>query len=160
MKRFTVEFIKGFICGAIGAIVAVALTGCKTASPPATVDHIARANNIAIVAEMAAMAGTTVWLREHPQDREKFQLASASLTVLLGGTNVTAEALAEIVRALPVKELRDQKNAALIVGSTLILYDGFVRQHVNIDGNLYIRPIAAAVQRGIVRALLACEPAP
>jgi hypothetical protein len=142
------------------ACLMLVFTGCKTTSPttPTVEDHIARANNIAIVAEMAAYAGTTVWLRDHPQDRDKFQLAASSLTLLLGGTNVTAEALADIVRALPVKELRDQDNAALIIGSALVLYDGFARQHVNIDGNLYIRPIAASVQRGIVRALLACEP--
>jgi hypothetical protein len=76
------------------------------------------------------------------------------LRIVLADTNnpVTAADFKAALDQLPIKELKGSQGD-LAVGATLILYDAFAREHVNLDANIWLRPIMAAVERGLTRGM-------
>lgn len=141
------------ITASLLACALVFTPGCKTTSAPSTPEQSAqKAQRLGTVAELAAFTGTTVWLRDHPQDRQYFEASRATLDLLLGSSNITPETFSQALFGLPVKELQGE-SGALIVGSSLILYDAFVREHVNMDANVYLRPVVQGVRNGLDRGL-------
>jgi hypothetical protein len=138
----------------------IVLTGCATRPPAMTPveQHqaeldakVAQAQRLATLAKAAAMTGTALWLREHPADRPHFETARTALNALLTGI-ITPEAFSAALAGLPVKELKDD-DTALIVNSAVILYNGFLAEKVNIDANVYLRPVVTAVRDGIAVGL-------
>lgn len=155
--------------GAIAPVIAFAcglflLSGCATtggvATSPgtnATPAELVRAQRIGTVAELAAFSGTQVWLLEHPADRAYFEASAAALDVLLQSGEVSPEKFSAALSKLPIKELQGNEGT-LIVGSTMILYDAFLAEHVNLDANIYLRPIIAGVRSGLGRGLTGSAP--
>lgn len=125
-------------------------TGCVTNKTPTTVGE--KAQRMAMVAELASFTGATVWLSGHPEDRDKFVTALNAVELLLLAENGTPAQLAEALKGLPIDELKS-KEGTLIIGAAAILYDAYLREYVNMDTTVYLKPVIAGIHSGLSRAL-------
>jgi hypothetical protein len=146
--------LSGNAAGAVGLLLlcglgAFSFTGCASSNSQTPEQRAAR---VAMVAELAAYSGTTVYLEKHPDKRPYFVAANAALGNLLSSTNVTPAQLAEALQGLPVRELQGSQGS-LIVGNAVILYDSLLRENVNMDANVYLRPVITSIHSGLTRAL-------
>jgi hypothetical protein len=101
-------------------------------------------------ATLAAYVGTVETLRQHPEYRVGFDLASKELKALETG-NVDAIALMEIVNRLPVKELKSSRAQMIITAATIILSDELGATPIEKLNDL--KPVVAAIREGIERGL-------
>jgi hypothetical protein len=138
---------------ALIAALALFATGCKTNSTDT--QKVAR---VAVVAEMAAFSGTSVYLKAHPENRPYFNIARESLHALAATNGITPASFAEALKGLPIKELQGD-TGTLVVGNAVVLYDMLAREHVNLDANIWLRPVVESVERGMARALETPPPA-
>lgn len=128
-------------------------TGCATPGVRSTpADDAKSAARVGTVAELAAFTGTSAWLIKHPDDRKYFEASLAAVEVLAANGNASPEKLAAALAQLPIKELQGSEGT-LIVGSAVILYDAYVADHVDLDANVYLRPVIDGVRNGLARAL-------
>lgn len=115
MQKTTIMKIKlalaSLICSA-----AVFLTGCST---PATVSPQSIQNKAKGIAYLV----TAESLRQHPDWKEYFQVASLEFATLGESTNVTLPQITKIVSELPIKQLKGERAAIYITVGTLFLQD-------------------------------------
>lgn len=121
----------------------VMFTGCASLTP----NQNAR---IASTAHVAAYIGTTEALRAHPEWRPGFVLAAQELKYLEDGP-VDVLKLMEIVRRLPVKELKSDRAALYITAGTILLTDQIGTTPIEHIENL--KPVISAIRQGIERGL-------
>jgi len=138
--------LAGVLCAGLFA------SGCRTPGVPDPNAEARRVAQLATVAEMAAFTGTSIRLQAHPDEQARFMAVREMLRLLGGATNVNPAAFSAALKQLPVKELQGP-SGELIIGSAIILYDAFAREHVNLDANIWLRPIVEATERGITRGL-------
>lgn len=141
--------IRTVIAAALIAVVSFSTIGCKTGE---TATDAQKAARVATVAQLAAFDGASIWLTSHPDDRQYFEAARTSLKLLLATDTINPADFTAALQGLPIKELQGP-NGALIVGSAVILYDAYLRENVNLDANVYLRPVITAVAQGLDRAL-------
>jgi hypothetical protein len=143
----------------LAATLAVSsFTGCATtgANPPATAEQ--KAARLQTAAELAAFSGATVWLSKNPKDRPAFEAARSAIALIVAGSQATPAQLSEALAGLPIKELKGEE-AAIYIGVATILYDAYLRENINIDGNVNVKAFATGLHAGLNRALLVI-PAP
>lgn len=140
-------------------IVAVSITGCATGPTTSTATPEQKAARLQTAAELAAFSGATIWLKKNPQDRQAFETAQAALVLLVAGTQASPAQLSEALAGLPIKELKGEE-AAIYIGVATILYDTYLKENVNIEGNINVKAFATGLHAGLNRALLTIPPPP
>lgn len=128
------------------------LAGCATPGQTPAAAEVARARQIGTMAQLASYTGTQVWISKHPTDRAYFEASLVALDALLVNGKATPAAFAAALQGLPIKELQGDQ-ATLIIGSVVILYDAYMLENVNLDANVYLRPIIEGVRDGIDKGL-------
>lgn len=101
-------------------------------------------------AEVVAYVGTVKALESNPEWRPGFEEAARDLA-LLEQDEIDTIAVLEIIRRLPVKELRSDDAALYIEDGIIVLSDHFGA--IPLDKLESQRPVIAAVRRGIERGL-------
>lgn len=134
-------------------IAAVSLTGCATNGTTSTTTPEQKAARLQTVAEVAAFSGASVWLKKHADDRPAFEAAHAALSVLVAGSAVSPVQVSEALAGLPIKELKGEEGA-IYVGIATIVYDAYLRENVNLDGEINVKAFVTGLHAGLNRALL------
>jgi hypothetical protein len=139
---------------ALASMLAVmGLTGCTTTS---TGQKVPDAALMKATAQEAALIGTTLYLKDHPEQRPTFVTVRASVKALLDAGNFDAAALTASLQALPIKELQGN-DGILIVGAAVTLWDAYGKQLAALDKNqvgvLYVLPVIQGVYDGLNAAL-------
>lgn len=137
-------------------VIPLTFTGCTT--PGAQTSVTITPARMGLIAELAAFDGATLYLAQHPEQRPAFDAALGALTLLKSGTNATPADVKVALDQLPIKELKGPQGD-VTVGTAVILYDAFVREHVNLDSNEWLRPAIEGLHRGLARALPPLPPA-
>jgi len=108
------------------------------------------------VAKNATYIGSTYWLKSHPQDREKFELARKSITTLIAAGSFDTAALTTALQNLPIRELQGD-TGVLIIGGAIELWDVYGRELGKLDQGkvfeTYILPVAQSILTGLDLAL-------
>lgn len=136
--------------------LAALTTGCV--STPAGGSSIPP-ERMAVIAELAAYNGGTLYLQQRPESRPHFEASLAALALLQAGQNATPADVQAALAKLPIRELNSPQGQ-VAVGSAVILYDAFVREHVNLDHVAWLRPVVDGLHRGLARALAATASTP
>lgn len=125
-------------------MLVMGLTGCTHLKDPNTGPKIQSAVYV------AAYVGTSEALRAHPEWRGGFELASKELAILEAG-KIDVLKLVEIVKRLPVKELKGDRARIIIDAATILLVDQIGATPLEKLEDL--KPIVTAIRRGIARGL-------
>lgn len=108
------------------------------------------------VSQEAAALGGQFWLVSHPENRNEFELARASLAALIATGNGTPADLQKALAGLPIKQLEGSQGAVLISGAVVLL-DAAGRQLIKLDSaqvwSAYVEPVAQGLLAGLDMAL-------
>lgn len=104
------------------------------------------------LARLAAFNGTVIRLLNHPDDMEKFVSVRDTLQKQIDLGEFSPAAFAVTMQMLPINELRSTE-AALVIGSVLILWDEYAGQITDLDEIIFIRPVMIAVVDGLTRGI-------
>lgn len=111
---------------------------------------------IELVAQEASAIGANVWLAAHPNDREQFELALASVNALLATGKGSPSDLQAALSRLPIKELSSGKNQ-VIVTSAVVLINKAGQEIIKLDSahvwSYYVQPVAQGIASGLQMAL-------
>lgn len=137
-----------FLFGAaLAAFIVAALTGCAGGPNAQQVGMI--------VSEVIAKDATYLALKKKPEWRDEFEIARADLNTLAQEDTPAFDKLQEIVRRLPVKELKSEE-AELLIGDLAILVKGFTPNQGEIiyaDQTEKLRGFIVALRDGIGQGL-------
>lgn len=133
------------------------LVGCITGPDGRKAPHPI----LTVIAERGAEHGTRAYLRNHPEDAEKFQKATVAIEGKLSNTNrFTGDELGAILQTLPIDAFQGVEGA-LYVSDVAVIWDTIAQASTRIDGVATdIKPIAAAIARGMRRASQPQAPTP
>ena len=154
-----------------GAVLAMASTGCKTVVSTDS-SGVASTNRVpdqmaidlaAGAARSAAYLGTKIYLEGipprlagHPNDRQAFETARASVKTLIAAGTFSSSDLTTALQGLPIKELQGGEGT-LIVGEAVVLWDQYGRLLANLDKaqafKSFVLPFAQAIADGLDLAL-------
>lgn len=139
------------------AIYAVfGFTGCATTPSNATPEQRSaiEANNWSSFVERVAFNATAAAILYDPKYRTPITAGNAALTLFLKSDNLDYAAFNEILRELDVKAPSSEWGA-LIEGNLDIEFQRWVKEQqiLKISPDVWLRPIAEAVNRGITRGL-------
>jgi hypothetical protein len=113
-----------------------------------------------LTAQEASAVGTILWLKDHPNDRAKFELARTSLKGLVAAGSGSPADLQAALQSLPISELNGTQGA-VIISSAVVLMDRAGQQLVGLDKSQiwsrYVAPIAMGLAAGLDQGLI---PAP
>ena len=126
--------------------LAVLLCGCATTGQAPNPTRMANS------AEIAAFTGISIDLTHNPEHRIYYYACLQTLTVLVEREQFDPAEFVRTLQKLPIKELKSQ-DAAIIIGSTILLWDQYAADVVNMDRRVYVKPVMQGVRRGISRAL-------
>lgn len=155
-RRRIAPITVSIILFAIMALTFVVTPGCTTTgggggnTPAREVDW----KRLEPIFEVAAFTGTSLYLKEHPQDKPTFEGVVGILDALIVDPYVDPAKLSQALQKLPIKELNDS-TGAIIVGSTIILWEGYkAKLPVGVEAQAsVIRPLVVRVRNGIGVAL-------
>lgn len=130
--------------------------GCVTNSTTNKLEiSESRVRQVALVAELAAFNGTTIYLMDHPEKATIFHKVYADLTLLLDEETPSLEKFRLIVKSLPVKELQSEKGQ-LIVDNAVILISAYNQDVIGLDQleqAKKLKPLISGLQSGLGKAL-------
>jgi hypothetical protein len=126
----------------------LAFTGCVSSGEPRPTNEA----RVASVVKVAAFVGTTEYLRDHPERRDKFELARDELRLLAADPALDMAKILAIAQRLPVKEMRDER-VVLYVGAATLVLEEFGQGAWDLDRVQYLRPVALAMADGIDLAI-------
>lgn len=130
--------------------------GCVTNPQTNTLEiSESRMRQVALVAELAAFNGTTIYLMDHPEKEQIFLKVYADLTLLLNEQTPSLEKFRLIVKSLPVKELQSEKGQ-LIVDNAVILISAYNQDVIGLDQleqAKKLKPLISGLQSGLGKAL-------
>lgn len=134
----------------ISACLALFACSCGTARTTGTVDPYEEA---AAVAELAAYVGTVVRLSSNPEERPIFEAVAIGLAAAIEAEDYDPVRFMEVLRDLPVRQIKSDE-AAIIIGSSVILWERTSRRILRLDTSNSVKPILEAVYFGMRRALV------
>lgn len=137
---------RNFVARLSSTIAIISLVGC------AGVPTERKISRMATLAELAAFTGASIDLADNPAHRPYFEASRAALDGLVRSENYDPTAFAAALSGLPVKELKGEKGS-LVVGAAVILWEEYAAEVVNLDRSTYVKPVIAAVAKGLARAL-------
>ncbi len=130
--------------------------GCVTNPQTNTLEiSESRMRQVALVAELAAFNGTTIYLMDHPEKEQIFLKVYADLTLLLDEQTPSLEKFRLIVKSLPIKELQSEKGQ-LIVDNAVILISAYNQDVIALDQleqAKKLKPLITGLQSGLGKAL-------
>lgn len=153
--RDITEFMKKKMMVLIAtSTLLVSLVGCASTPKFANLTPTTQAN-IVSTAEVAAYGGTRAVLLKNPEYRKGFEQALGELKLMEAG-NVDALVLVDIIKRLPVKELRGD-TAAIVIDTATIFIVGRIGA-TPIEQINDLKPVVSALIRGIELALDRTKP--
>lgn len=131
----------------------LSLVGCTTTS---TGQKVVDPAVLELIAQSASSTGAIFWLADHPEDRDKFELARKSLKTLIATGNGNAADLQAALAALPIKQLQGDKGV-IIVSSAVTVLTLAGKELAKLDKgqvySLYVLPVAQGLLDGLDQAL-------
>lgn len=140
-----IKRMAGWLQVVCAVVLMFVLAACQSTPDRPTVDRVVPA------VKAAAMTGTVLVLREHPEWRPHFELAAQELAVLTTAEQIDFATVLNIVLRLPVKELQGDDAKLAIAGATILL-SGY-GDSIPLDKIEQVRPIAKALADGIALGL-------
>lgn len=116
-------------------------SGCSTLSPT-DIQRISAATKV------AAYVGTSTALRQHPEWKDAFAIASDNLKVLETADTLDVAQILAIIQRLPIKELKSD-TAAIIITSATILITEFNVSTIPLERVKQLQPIVKSIRQGI-----------
>lgn len=110
----TMKKLKSFLAVLLSVVALLSVTGCKTTPTPESIQSKAKGIAYLVTAET---------LRERPNWKEHFRIASYEFEALAAATNVTLKTITDIVTQLPAKQLKSERAQMYITVGTLFLQD-------------------------------------
>ncbi len=135
-------------------LVALALlvAGCQTTG---TSGDSINLDKVLLVSKLAAYNGTFLYVSKHPEAKDKFVLASASLGALVDN-GVTVQGLVAILDGLPIKQLDSTEGKVLINSAVIIFGSYFNSTEVKFNELEKVKDlhlVASALKEGIDQGL-------
>lgn len=128
-------------------MTALLFTGCATTGGNVTPQDLTPA------IKTAALVGTTLVLKDHPEWRGYFVSAAGELAILEQAEKIDFAIILAIFYRLPVKELQSDEAKLAVAGATILL-SGYGGKIVELDKLENVRPLAKALREGIELALI------
>lgn len=146
--------------------LACLLIGCKSVPQVSTVNGVSVTNfvnvpdseRISKIAGNAAQVGSFAYLRAKPGDRVYFVLANENLKSLINSSNYDAGALSSALSSLPIKELKGEQGAIVVMTAQMIVEDALDSAKDVVTKRELVAAVLFKVQAGIQRALDATAP--
>jgi len=123
-------------------ILGILVTGCVTAVGDRNYQRWQLASY------SAAYGGSVAWLTDHPGDVGKFEVVAEELGLMSEQPVIILQDFLIVAKRLPIKELRNDGNIALIADTVVMIADSegaMDREKVQ----LYLKPIVTGVSRGL-----------
>ncbi len=137
------------------AVVSILFSGCATNPDGSTGIPL---DKVILVANLASYDGTVLYLSKHPDKKQPFILASASLGVLIEN-GVSVEALKGVLEGLPIKQL-DSLEGRILIDNAFIIFGTFFNTKVEfneLEKIKALKEVAIAMKDGIDRGLAAVK---
>lgn len=135
------------------AIVLLIPTGCTTTADGRRVPDVVL---ISAIAQSAASTGTILYLKSHPLDRPKFELARLSLRGLIAAGNGSPADLQAALSSLPISQLSGE-NGSVIVANAVVILDAAQKKIAELDRaqvwSGFVLPVAQGLLAGLDQAL-------
>ena len=149
LKLFICAFWIYFVC-----MAGVMFTpGCTTTPTGQKVPDVIL---VSAIAQSAASTGSIIWLKAHPQDKPKFELARLSLRGLIAAGNGNPADLQAALSSLPISRLSGE-NGSVIVANAVTILDAAQKKIAELDKNQiwsgYVLPVAQGLLAGLDQAL-------
>lgn len=145
-KEFT---IAGF--GVLSALIGLLLlSGCSSLQ---TQQRLAR------VVSTSVEYGTMLHLRHNPQDRPQFETALGTLNKIIDDGSFDPLAFAEVIRKLPIKELKGS-DADIYVQLGLVALDELVTDISGVTSKPQVQILVTRARDALSRALARTPPPP
>lgn len=120
------------------------LAGCATSSPLKSATSIAKT---------AVLVGTVEYLRVHPEDRWKFEMAQSELRALSQTTNFEpATIVALLQNVLPTDTFTGDRGALYLSGA-LVLWSDLAGDSTRLENPAEVRAAALEILQGLDMAL-------
>ncbi len=122
--------------------------GCSTV--PSTPE--ARLARVARISGVAASVGASSYLASNPQSRPAFEAAHAALTKLEADGNFNPDTFAEVLRGLPIDELKGPEGE-IYISLAIVLWEEVKAESVALNTPEWVKPVLTSVRAGLGRAL-------
>lgn len=122
--------------------LAASVVGCASNPSPTGLNRWEQ------IARSAAYGGSLTWLRDHPQDCQKFASVADEFAVMAKQEFVIVSDFLRVARQLPVRELRDNGNVLLITEFVVVVLDsnGALESE---KVQIYLKPIINGAATGL-----------